>query len=92
MRPREIADETLFTRYNVTRLIDRMEKKGLVRRIPCPEDARGALVEITDDGLTLRKEMWPVYAAALQQHFADKLTDEEARQLAELLGALLTRE
>ena len=92
LRPREIAEETLFTRYNVTRLIDRMERKGLVRRVPCPEDARGALVEITDAGRTLRKDMWPVYAAALQKHFADKLNDDEADQLAELLGALLTRE
>lgn len=92
LRPREIAEETLFTRYNVTRLIDRMEKKELVRRVACPEDARGALVEITEAGRKLRKEMWPVYAAALRKHFADRLTDDEAVKLAELLGTLLTRE
>lgn len=89
LRPSEIAEVTLFTRYNVTRLVDRLQKKGLVERVACPEDARGAVVRITDEGRSLREQMWPVYRAAIKRHFSDKLSEEEAGQLRELLGKLL---
>lgn len=88
LRPSEIADQTLFERYSITRIVDRMEKKGLVERIPCPEDARGAMVRITEAGRQLRREMWPVYAAAIKQRFADHLDDGDAEQLARLLAKL----
>jgi len=90
LRPSEIADATLFTRYNVTRLVDRLQKKELVERVSCPEDARGAVVRITDEGRHLRARMWPVYRDAIREHFADKLNEEDAGQLSALLGKLLT--
>jgi DNA-binding MarR family transcriptional regulator len=72
----------------VTRLVDRMEKAGLVERIPCPEDARGAIVRVTEKGRKLRREMWPVYAAAIKRRFADRLDEGDAEQLARLLAKL----
>lgn len=91
LRPREIAEATLFTRYNVTRLVDRLQKKELVERVPCPDDARGAVVKITDKGRDLRSRMWPVYRDGIMRHFADKLSEDEVGQLRDLLGKLLTR-
>lgn len=88
LRPSEIAEQTLFERYSVTRIVDRMEKKGLVERVPCPEDARGAIVRITDEGRKLRREMWPVYSTAIKRRFADRLGDGDAEQLARLLAKL----
>lgn len=88
LRPSEIAEQTLFERYSVTRLVDRMEKRGLVERGPCPEDARGAIVRITEAGRELRREMWPVYAAAIKQRFAGPLDEGDAEQLARLLAKL----
>lgn len=90
LRPHEIAKETLFARYSVTRIIDRLESLGLVKRIACPDDARGWLVQITRKGVSLRKKMWPVYAAAIQRHFADQLESGDAEQLARLLGKITT--
>jgi len=90
LRPGEIAHQTLFERYSITRLIDRMEKRGLVSRLPCREDARGTLVAITDAGRRLRREMWPVYARAIKRHFAEKLRPGEAEQLARLLSRLVS--
>jgi len=89
LRPREIARETLFARYSVTRLVDRLEAQGLVNRVACPEDARGAVIQITQKGRKLRHKMWPVYAAAIKRHFADKLGEKDAGQLARLLKRLM---
>jgi len=88
LRPSELAERTLFERYSITRLVDRMEKHGLVERIPCPEDARGAIVSITAKGRTLRRDMWPAYSAAIKKRFADRLDDGDAEQLARLLQKL----
>lgn len=88
LRPSELAERTLFERYGITRLIDRMEKQGLVERLPCPEDARGAIVRITEKGRQLRREMWPVYSSAIKCHFADRLDEGDAEQLAVLLQKL----
>ncbi len=89
LRPREIAKETLFARYSVTRLVDRLEKQGLVKRAACPEDARGAIIRITEKGRKLRQNMWPVYAAAIQRHMTDRLSVEEAGKLGKLLGKVI---
>lgn len=89
LRPREIAKHTLFARYSVTRLVDRMERDGLVVRSACPDDARGQVVQLTDKGRRLRSDMWPAYSAAIQSHFADRLDDAQTEQLSRLLAKLL---
>jgi len=88
LRHRDIHREMLLERYNVTRLVDRLEKDGLVEREPCPEDARGAVVRLTDKGAALRRAMWPAYREAIIRHFSSKLTEGELEQLARVLGAL----
>ena len=50
LRPFEIEKETLLAQYNLSRLLDRLEKEGLVGREPCQDDARGQWVVITDKG------------------------------------------
>ena len=47
---------------------------------------------ITAKGRTLRREMWPVYAAAIEAHFGAHLSETEAEQLARLLGKLVRPE
>lgn len=84
LRPRDLQDRLLFAQYNLSRLIDRMAAAGLVERSPCPDDARCQWIRITGEGRSLRRKMWPAYAAAVDQLFA-KLSDNEAEQMAELL-------
>ncbi len=86
LRPREIASHTLFARYSVTRLVDRMERDGLVTRAVCAEDARGQVVRLTDKGRRVRQEMWPAYGEAIQRHFAERLTAKEAEELSRILN------
>jgi DNA-binding MarR family transcriptional regulator len=86
LRQRDIERQTLLRRYNVSRIVDRMEAEGLVRRTPSPEDARGRLVRITRKGRALRRRMWPVYAAAIEENFSERYSEKELVQLAALLA------
>src|SRR5688572_19263494 len=65
LRPLELEHRTLLAQYNASRLFDRMEKAGLVERLPHPEDGRGQLVAITAEGRALQKRIWRIYGPAI---------------------------
>lgn len=88
LRPYEIEQRTLLAQHNLSRLLDRMEKAGLVQREVFPEDGRGRWVLITEPGRARQARIWTVYASALQRHLGDKLDDAQADHLAELLAIL----
>jgi len=92
LRPHELADQLLFPRYGLSRLLDRLERDGLITREKCPEDARGFLIKLTPAGKRLRAKMWPVYGRAMIEAVDTKLTKAEAKQLASLLHKLGTGE
>jgi DNA-binding MarR family transcriptional regulator len=85
MRQSGVQNRTQLAQYNVCRLVDRLEREGLVERHQCQEDGRNNVVVITAKGRALRRAMWPVYAAAIEEHFGARLNQAEAEQLAELL-------
>ncbi len=88
LRPFEIEERTLLAQYNLSRLIDRLEKKGLVERRTFDDDGRGRWVAITEKGRRLRTEMWEVYAQSIARHLGAKLPDGDAARLASLLSRL----
>jgi len=88
LRPFAIEKKTLLAQYNLSRLIDRLEKEGLIERELCAEDARGQWVVITAKGRATQARTWEVYARAIQQHVGGKLDDKVAMVLAHLLGLL----
>ena len=92
LRPLALQSQMLLAQYNLSRLLDRMERDGYVERRPCPNDGRGQIVVITPDGRNLIKRMWPAYEAAIERHFAERLSTEEAARLARLLGKLSPRQ
>jgi DNA-binding MarR family transcriptional regulator len=92
LSPRQIEEAVLFEQYNLSRLLDRMEVEGLVRRIPFPGDKRRQLVEITGAGRALQERMWTVYGAAINRFFGERLGEKEAGQLSALLLKLLQSE
>jgi DNA-binding MarR family transcriptional regulator len=53
----------------MTKLLDRLEIKGLVRRCPNPDDRRSVLVELTDQGLMLVPQLRPVFGEVTSQLF-----------------------
>jgi DNA-binding MarR family transcriptional regulator len=88
IRQRDLGKDLLIARYNLSRLIDRLVAEGLVERIPCPADARGFDIVLTDKGRELRGLTWPVYAQALRDEIGTRLTSKEQAQLSDLLKKL----
>ena len=91
LRPFEIEKETLLAQYNLSRLLDRLEKEGLIRREPCEDDARGQWVVITEKGKAAQARTWKVYSRSIQQHVGEKLDERSATALAGLLGRLIEK-
>lgn len=89
LAPKAIEEGTLLAQYNLSRLLDRMEAGGVVRRIPYPGDRRRQLVEITPEGHALQARMWPVYGGGIARHVGERLTRDETEALAGLLRRLL---
>jgi DNA-binding MarR family transcriptional regulator len=89
LRPLELERQMLIAQSNVSRLVDRIEAAGYVRRRPCEEDGRGQMVVITPAGRDLRRRMWPVYAAAIDRVIGSRISDREAAGLSALLAKLL---
>jgi len=72
----------------MTRMIDRLEQKGLVRRTPNPEDRRATSLEITTAG----RALYPQLLAAketVQAQFLRGFTQQEVRMLEQLLNRML---
>lgn len=92
LRSFQLQAAMLFQQYNLSRLVDRMAAAGHVAKAPSPEDGRGLVLTITASGRALRRRMWPVYAAAIEDAVGRHFADAEARQLAGLLGRVYGEE
>jgi DNA-binding MarR family transcriptional regulator len=88
LRPFELQKEMLFAQYNLSRLVDRLEAAGCVARSASEADARGQILTITKAGRALRRQMWPVYATAIEDAVGRRLSEAEAGMLGDLLGRL----
>lgn len=81
LRQNGLGELILLSKYNVSRLLDRLEKQGLIRREQCVEDTRGTFAVITDRGKKLRKDMWPVYYKSINEHFLSRFSQKELAQI-----------
>lgn len=88
LRMAELADRVLLSRSGLTRLIDRLQAEGLVRREPSPDDARGTFTVLTLAGVGRLRAAAPVHLAGIQQHWLGHFSDDELRELGTLLRRL----
>lgn len=91
LRPVRLQAEMLMPQSNMSRLIDRVEAAGCIRRIDCDDDGRGQLVEITQTGEDMLRRMWPVYRRVLQEAFARQVGSNAAADIAAALNAFGAR-
>src|SRR4051812_47832045 len=69
LRLSELAERALLTRSGVTRLADRLERAGLLRREDCPGDRRGSFAVLTEKGEAELRRTWAVYSKSILAHF-----------------------
>jgi DNA-binding MarR family transcriptional regulator len=87
LRTGALAEEVTLSRTGLTRLIDRIERAGLLRREPVPEDRRGSFVAITREGTAMLRKMWPIYEQVLDLSFAAEVRDPRTlRRTLEAVG------
>jgi DNA-binding MarR family transcriptional regulator len=89
MRMCELAESVLLSRSGLTRLVDRLERDGLVIRGTCEHDARGAFAVITDAGRVAVVAARATYRAGVREHFAGRFNGAELETLAVLFDRLL---
>ncbi len=85
LRMQELADAVLLSKSGLTRLIDRMQRDGLVTRSACPDDRRGTYAQLTTAGRDRLRDAAPTHLRGVREHFADLFDDDEAVQLQRLL-------
>jgi DNA-binding MarR family transcriptional regulator len=85
LRMNELADRVLLSRAGITRLVDRLVADGLVVRMKCASDARGAFASLTDKGLGRLEEARPAHLAAVKRYFLGSFSRAELDKLADLM-------
>ena len=90
LRQNELNDNVLLSQSSLSRLVERLEKRGLVERMPAPDDGRGVLVKLTDEGAQLQKQIGREHVREIAQLVAPALTAAEQRELLRLTEKLRT--
>jgi DNA-binding MarR family transcriptional regulator len=88
LSPTRLAKGLMLSSAGVTSRIDRLERRGLVRRLPDPDDRRGVIVELTDEGVAAVDAAVAAVATSDRQ-LVERLDSQEISQLEGLLRKLL---
>lgn len=82
LRMTELAASALLSQSGLTRLVDRLERDGLVARERCEDDRRGLYARLTPAGLARLQEARPTHLAGVRTRFLAPFEAEEQRLLA----------
>jgi DNA-binding MarR family transcriptional regulator len=91
VRVTDLATQMLWERSRLSHQVTRMEGRGLVQRMECAEDGRGANISITPAGRTAIEQAAPGHVEAVRRLVFDALTDDEVSALATLVDKLMAR-
>ena len=83
LRMAELADSVLLSRSGVTRLVDRLEREGLLERDTCTSDGRGCFAVLTDKGDELLARARPTHLAGVRARFLSHFNETELAAMAE---------
>jgi DNA-binding MarR family transcriptional regulator len=91
VRVTELAGLLQWERSRVSHHVKRMERRGLVERVECSMDGRGAFVVITPQGRAAIEEAAPGHVMAVRRLMFDVLSEEEKAALAAVIDKLLAQ-
>jgi DNA-binding MarR family transcriptional regulator len=89
LRMAELAERTLLSRSGMTRLVDRLEREGLLERDTCPSDARGCFAVLTDAGDEVLRRARPTHLEGVRELFLRHLDDDDFARLGALWERML---
>jgi DNA-binding MarR family transcriptional regulator len=84
MRMSDLAESVLLSRSGLTRLVDRLEREGLLKRERCESDARGLFAQITPEGRRLFDAARRTHLDGVRALFLDRFSRDELRTLGGL--------
>src|SRR3954470_13848487 len=82
-RMAELADSVLLSRSGMTRLVDRLQREGLLVRDTCTDDGRGCYAVLTDKGAELLARARPTHLAGVRERFLVHFSEDDLRLFAE---------
>src|SRR5258705_761184 len=77
MRMCDLADHAQLSRSGLTRMVDRLERDGLIERCSCEQDARGSFACLTDPGRERLEEARVTHLALVREHFLSHFSEAE---------------
>jgi DNA-binding MarR family transcriptional regulator len=89
LRMSELADRCLSSRSRLSHAVSRLEERGWVRRQVCPDDGRGQLAVLTDEGFAALEAAAPVHVESVRTHLFDQLTPEQIQNMRDFGETLL---
>ena len=81
LRMTELADSVLLSQSGLTRLVDRLERAGLVLRERCESDRRGLFARLTEDGAARLEEARVTHLVGVRARVLSRFSDDELAQL-----------
>ena len=88
LRMSALADAAVSSRSRLSHAVAQLEQRGWVRREACPEDRRGQLAVLTDEGFAALAAAAPGHVEAVRRLLVDRLTPEQLRQLRVISEAI----
>ena len=88
MRMAQLADAMAHSRSRVTHTVRRLEESGLVARLKSPEDGRGIVCQMTDQGWDLLVKMAPCHVAGVREHLVDLASCEDFKAVGRVMNAV----
>ena len=88
-RMHELADSLYLSRSGATRVVEKLEKNGLVAREICEGDRRGIQITVTAEGKRILRAAAPVHLQGIEEHFTRHLTRTEAAHLRSAFTKIL---
>ena len=91
IRMTDLSAQLVVSKSGLTAIVDRLEQKGLLHRIPDPDDRRAIRVAISDTGTSLFRSAAKVHMASVEELFSRHLTDQEARTIIDVVDRVRGR-
>jgi DNA-binding MarR family transcriptional regulator len=89
LRMRDLGERVVLSRSRVSRLVDDLERDGLVARRPDPDDGRATLACLTTRGRGALRRAAPVYLRGIERYFTTHLDAHERATIAAALGRVI---